>query len=66
VVRAVTALLGAGRAHPDTVESLLEFLGWAARAVTRSAGIGYFAEMLPDLADATAAAYPVVFGLLEY
>jgi hypothetical protein len=65
-VRAVTALLGEGRAHTDTIEPLLEFLGWAALAVTTLAGVGYFAEELPDLADATAAAYPVVRALLEY
>lgn len=33
-VRAVTALLAEGRAHPDTVDSLVEFLGDAASSVT--------------------------------
>ncbi|MEU8262509.1 hypothetical protein AB0C02_17985 [Micromonospora sp. NPDC048999] len=63
-VRAVTALLADGRAHPDTVEPLLEFLGDAALSVTRLAGDRYFAEILPDLADAVAQAYPVVLPLL--
>jgi hypothetical protein len=65
-VRAVTALLARGRAHPDTVEPLLAFLGQAALSVTTLAGIGSFAEELPDLADATAGAYPVVLAQLEY
>ncbi|WP_431944819.1 hypothetical protein [Micromonospora marina] len=63
-VRAVTALLAEGRAHPDTVESLLEFLGDAAVSVTHLADDRYFAEILPDLADAVAEAYPVVLPLL--
>lgn len=64
-VRVVTTLLLEGRAHPDTVGSLLEFLGDAARSVTDLAGNDYFADDLPDLADAVAAAYPVVRPLLE-
>jgi hypothetical protein len=64
-VRAVTALLADGRAHPDTVEPLLRFLGSAARAATWVGGNRYFAEVLPDLADGTAAAYPIVRALLE-
>ncbi|MFG2059258.1 hypothetical protein ACGFI9_35100 [Micromonospora sp. NPDC048930] len=63
-VRAVTALLADGRAHRDTVESLLEFLGDAALSVTSLADDRYFAEILPDLADAVAQAYPVVLPLL--
>jgi hypothetical protein len=63
-VRAVTALLADGRAHPDTVEALLEFLGYAALSVTGLADDRYFAEILPDLADAVAQAYPVVLPLL--
>lgn len=63
-VRAVTVLLAEGRAHPDTVESLLEFLGDAAVSVTHLADDRYFAEILPDLADAAAEAYPVVLPLL--
>ena len=64
-VREVTKLLVEGRTHPDTVESLLEFLGNAARSVTDLAGNDYFADNLPDLADAVAAAYPVARLLLE-
>ncbi|MET7372693.1 hypothetical protein [Micromonospora arida] len=63
-VRAVTALLAEGRAHPDTVESLLEFLGDAASSVTDLADDHYFAGILPDLADAVAQAYPVVLPML--
>jgi hypothetical protein len=63
-VRAVTALLADGRAHPDTIEALLEFLGDAALSVTDLADDRYFAEILPDLADAVAQAYPVVLPLL--
>ncbi|MEU3457405.1 hypothetical protein ABZ671_27945 [Micromonospora sp. NPDC006766] len=63
-VRAVTELLAEGRAHPDTVEPLLEFLGDAALSVTRLADDRYFAELLPDLAESVAQAYPVVFSLL--
>ncbi|MDZ5447286.1 hypothetical protein U2F26_32030 [Micromonospora sp. 4G57] len=63
-IRAVTALLAEGRAHPDTVEPLLEFLGDAALSVTHLADDRYFAEILPDLADAVAQAYPVVLSLL--
>lgn len=63
-VRAVTALLAEGRAHPDTVESLLEFLGDAASSVTDLVDDHYFAEILPDLADAVAQAYPVVLPML--
>ncbi|MEV6929767.1 hypothetical protein AB0M46_35480 [Dactylosporangium sp. NPDC051485] len=64
-VRAVTALLAEGRAHPDTVDSLVAFLGDAASSVTDLAGNPHFAEELPDVADAVAAAYPVVLALLE-
>ncbi|MGN9811475.1 hypothetical protein ACTMSW_19225 [Micromonospora sp. BQ11] len=63
-VRAVTELLAEGRAHPDTVESLLEFLGDAAMSVTDLADDRHFAGILPDLADAVAQAYPVVLPLL--
>ncbi|MET7833745.1 hypothetical protein ABZS44_13030 [Micromonospora sediminicola] len=63
-VRAVTALLAEGRAHPDTIEPLLEFLGDAATSVTDLADNRYFAGILPDLADAVAQAYPVVLPLL--
>ncbi|MTK05037.1 hypothetical protein [Micromonospora sp. CP22] len=63
-VRAVTALLAEKRAHPDTVESLLEFLGDAAMSVTHLADDRDFAKILPDLADAVAQAYPVVLPLL--
>lgn len=63
-VRAVTALLADRRAHPDTVEALLEFLGDAAMSVTDLSDDRYFAEILPDLADAVAQAYPVVLPLL--
>ncbi|MFD0782867.1 hypothetical protein [Micromonospora avicenniae] len=63
VVRALTTLLANGRAHPDTVESLLQFLGDAALSVTGLADDRYFAEVLPDLADALAEAYPVVLPL---
>ncbi|TDC02026.1 hypothetical protein E1091_01660 [Micromonospora fluostatini] len=63
-VRAVTALLADGRAHPDTVEALLEFLGDAALSVTRLADDRHVAELLPDLAEAVAQAYPVVLPLL--
>ncbi|WP_244235782.1 hypothetical protein [Micromonospora inaquosa] len=45
-VRAVTALLADGRAHPDTVESLLEFLGDAAVSVTDLAEKHYFGSPL--------------------
>lgn len=62
-VRAVTALLAEGRAHSDTVEALLEFLGDAALSVTGLADDRDFAGVLPDLADAVAQAYPVVFPL---
>ncbi|MFY1626993.1 MULTISPECIES: hypothetical protein [Micromonospora] len=64
-VRAVTALLGEGRAHPDTVDALVEFLGDAASSVTFLAGNPHFAEELPDVANAVAAAYPVVLALLQ-
>jgi hypothetical protein len=64
-VRAVAELIAEGRAHPDTVESLLEFLGDAAQSVTALAGDPYFAGYLPGLAEAVAAAYPVVVPLLE-
>ncbi|WP_176985153.1 hypothetical protein [Asanoa ishikariensis] len=64
-VRAVTALLADRRAHPDSVEGLLEFLGDAAMSVTGLADNRYVAEILPDLADAVAQAYPVVLPLLE-
>ncbi|MER7894454.1 hypothetical protein ABTX15_32115 [Micromonospora sp. NPDC094482] len=64
VVRAVTALLADRRAHPDRLEALLEFLGDGAMSVTDLADDRYFAEMLPDLADAVAQAYPVVLPLL--
>lgn len=63
-VRAVTTLLAEGRAHPDTVEPLLEFLGDAALSVTGLADDRCFVEVLPDLADAVAQAYPVVLPLL--
>ncbi|MFI7077575.1 hypothetical protein ACIBO1_09800 [Micromonospora sp. NPDC049903] len=63
-VRAVTALLADERAHPDTVEALLEFLGDAALSVSDLADDRYFAEILPDLADAVTQAYPVVLPLL--
>jgi hypothetical protein len=55
-----------GRAHPDTVEPLVEFLGWAASSVSNLAGNRHFAELLPDLTDAVAAAYPVAYALLEF
>ncbi len=64
-VRAVTALLAEGRTHPDAVTSLVEFLGDAALSVTNLAESPHFAEELPDVADAVAAAYPVVLPLLE-
>jgi hypothetical protein len=64
-VRAVTALLTEGRAHPDTVDALVEFLGDTASSVTSLTGNPHFAEVLPDVADAVAAAYPVVLALLE-
>jgi len=64
-VRVVTELLAEGRAHPDTVESLLEFIGNVARSVTGLAGDDDFAAYLPDLADAAAEAYPVTLVLLE-
>jgi len=64
-VRAVTALLAEGRAHPDAVEGLLEFLELAARSTIDLAGNDYFADLLPDLTDAVTAAYPVVLPLLE-
>lgn len=64
-VRAVSALLAEGRAHPVTVDSLVEFLGDAAPIVTSLAGNPHFAEELPDVADAVAAAYPVVLAMLE-
>ncbi|MFI7578225.1 hypothetical protein [Micromonospora sp. NPDC049497] len=63
-VRAVTALLAEGQAHPDTVDSLVEFLGDAAMSVTDLADDRYFAGILPDLSDAVAQAYPVVLPLL--
>ncbi|MCM4078565.1 hypothetical protein [Paractinoplanes hotanensis] len=62
----MTELLAEGRAHPETIEYLLQFLGDAARSVTALAGHDYFAAALPDLADAVAAAYPVVLPLLEF
>ncbi|MEU1244214.1 hypothetical protein ABZ388_28010 [Micromonospora parva] len=64
-VRAVTVLLAEGRAHSDTVTSLVEFLGDAALSVTNLAENPHFAEVLPDVADAVAAAYPVVLPLLR-
>ncbi|MET8552109.1 hypothetical protein [Micromonospora zamorensis] len=63
-VRAVTALLAEERAHPDTVESLLEFLGDAAMSVTDLSDDRHFEGILPGLADAVAQAYPVVLPLL--
>ncbi|WP_430781635.1 hypothetical protein [Actinoplanes sp. G11-F43] len=63
-VRVVTGLLAEGRAHPDTVESLVEFLGAAALAVTDLDGIDYRPADIPDLAEAVAASYPVVLPLL--
>ncbi|MFG3642465.1 hypothetical protein ACGF3C_19600 [Micromonospora sp. NPDC047762] len=64
-VRAVTALLAEGRAHSGMVTSLVEFLGDAALSVTNLAENPHFAEVLPDVADAVAAAYPVVLPLLR-
>ncbi|MEV1155869.1 hypothetical protein AB0J27_10730 [Micromonospora chokoriensis] len=64
-VRAVTALLAEGRAHPDTLESLLEFLGDAAMSVIDLSDDRYFARILSDLADAVGQAYPVVLPLLR-
>jgi hypothetical protein len=64
-VRAVTALLAEGRAHPDAAGGLLEFLELAARSTIDLAGNDYFAGLLPDLADAVTAAYPVALSLLE-
>ncbi|MDR7275764.1 hypothetical protein [Catenuloplanes atrovinosus] len=64
-VRAVTELLAAGRAHPDTVEGLLEFLGDAARSAADVTGSDYFAVLLPELRETVAAAYPVALALLD-
>jgi len=64
-LRAVTTLLAEGRAHPDTVEALLEFLGHAAYSLVNLAGNSYFAAELPGIADAITQAYPVVLPLLE-
>ncbi|MGW2625673.1 hypothetical protein [Micromonospora taraxaci] len=64
-VWAVTALLAEGRAHPDTIESLLEFLGDAAMSAIDLSDDRYFAKILPDLADAVEQAYPVVLPLLR-
>lgn len=63
-VRAVTELLAERRAHPDTVELLLQFVGDVARSVIGLAGDDDFAEHLPDLTDAVAEAYPVALFLL--
>ncbi|GAA3764076.1 hypothetical protein [Micromonospora maritima] len=41
----MTALLAEGRAHPDTVESFLEFLGDAATSVSDLADDLYFTEI---------------------
>ncbi|MEU8240144.1 hypothetical protein AB0C07_18010 [Actinoplanes missouriensis] len=64
-IEAVTALLAEGRAHPDMVDALVEFVGDAALSVTVLAGDRHFAQELPDVAGAVAAAYPVVLALLE-
>lgn len=64
-VRAVTALLAEGRAHPDTITSIVDFLGDVAFSVTDLGGSPHFAELLPDVADAVTAAYPVVLSLLK-
>ncbi|MFI6784843.1 hypothetical protein [Micromonospora sp. NPDC050276] len=61
----MTVLLAEGRAHPATVGSLVEFLGDAALSVTNLGVNPYFAEDLPDVADAVVAAYPVVLPLLQ-
>lgn len=63
-VRAVTALLADGRAHPDMAEPLLEFLGHAALTVTDLADDRRFTEVLADLGDAVTQAYPVALSLL--
>jgi hypothetical protein len=65
-VRAVRALLAEGRAHPEVIHPLIEFLGSAGRAVTNLGDNEYFAFVLPDLADAVAEAYPVVLPALEW
>ena len=59
-VRAVTALLAEGRAHPDSVDGLIEWLGDVALSVIDLRDVEFFAPLLPDLAEAVAAAYPVV------
>ena len=63
-VRAVTTLLAAGRAHPDTLDGLIEFLGGVATSVTSLSEDGFFAELLPEVAAAIAEAYPVVLPAL--
>ncbi|MFI7546664.1 hypothetical protein [Actinoplanes sp. NPDC049599] len=64
-VRAVTALLAAGRAHPDTVDELIGFLGSIAQSVVALRDDEYFAVLVPDLSAAVAEAYPVVLPTLE-
>jgi hypothetical protein len=64
-VRAVAALLAEGRAHPDVVDGLIEFLGDAGGSVTYLQDDDHFAFVLPELAAAVAEAYPVVLPALE-
>jgi hypothetical protein len=64
-IRAVTTLLDEGRAHPDTVEEIVDFLGNVAVSMDTWIEQGSQARMLPLVVDAVAAAYPVVRMLLE-
>jgi hypothetical protein len=64
-LRAVTVLLAEGRVHPDNVAGLLEFLGDAGTSVTGLADDDYFIPILPEVAAAVAAAYPVALRILE-
>lgn len=56
VVRAVGALLVDGRAHPDVVDGLIEFLGYAGRCVLYSAELG----------EAVAEVYAAIQPMLEW
>lgn len=64
-IRAVTALLAEGRAHPDTVEGIVEFLEETAWSMDDWIQQGSQARMLPLVVDALVDGYPAVRTMVE-
>ncbi|WP_211353761.1 hypothetical protein [Couchioplanes caeruleus] len=58
----MTGPLAEGWANPDTITSLVEFLGDVALSVTDRQRNSHFAELLPEIVEAVATAYPVVLS----